>query len=143
MIIARATIEKIKEGLRCMGRKKKMEWKSSFWVKQRENFVIGIGAILALGLFGTFFLSWYQKNATLFPRASYVLEKYVESHDTHANSSERFLQAQIDVAETNSGEDIAVHPLFDNPDGKTFYFHVNADFSYHQVDRDQTVFVAH
>lgn len=120
-----------------------MEWKSSFWAKQRENFVLGVGAILAFGLFGTFFLSWHQKNATLFPRASYVLEKYVETHDTETNSSERFLQAQIDVAETNSGKDVAVHPLFDNPDGKTFYFHVNADLSYHQVDRDQTVFVAH
>lgn len=120
-----------------------MEWKSSFWAKQRENFVLGVGAILAFGLFGTFFLSWHQKNATLFPRASYVLEKYVETHDTETNSSERFLQAQIDVAETNSGKDVAVHPLFDNPDGKTFYFHVNADFSYYQVDRDQTVFVAH
>ena len=118
-----------------------MEWKSNFFGEQRENFMFGIGVILALGLFGAFSLSWYQKNAALFPRASYVLEKYVESHDTQANSSERFLQAQIDVAETNSGEDVAVHPLFDNPDGKTFYFHVNTDLSYHQVDREHTAFV--
>ena len=113
-----------------------------FFIKHGESLLLAVGTVLVVFLFGSYCSFHYQTNAALFPRASYVLEKYVESHDTQANSSERFLQAQIDVAKTNSGEDIAVHPLFDNPDGKTFYFHVNTDLSYHQVDRDQTMFIA-
>ena len=88
-------------------------------------------------------ISFAHSREDSFRQASYVLEKYATSYEA-LQSTDHFLLSSIDVAETEDGKDVVV--IYDSPDGGRLfpqYFHVNPDFSYRCVEKNETVFVAH